>query len=602
MLNSKEPFMPRDPRPLSGSADSPPTPEADGSALCDGSAVPGEEGAGTEGPAPESDARLTARLRSGDDRVVAELYERHHKAALSYARIVTGRADSAEDLASEAFARTLAAVRTGSGPDENWRPYLLAVVRNTAMAWSTAERRTLLTSDFGDWADRQERVLAPDELFAATAERHLVAEAYQSLPERWRTVLWHAVIEQRAAEEIAPLLGLTPSGVSSLASRAREGLREAYLVAHVRRAASAECEAYAPEIAASVHRPSKRMTKRLARHLDECRDCRSCLEEMRDVNRRLRAAGLGALVLWDGGHSPGAGAGGGSPVGAAHRFGAGHGAKAAIGAAVAGVAATAVLVTLATGSGPAGPRSDGPDPAAPSAPQVRIEAAAAPTRATAATTATLSAPSTASGSPGRTAPSVGPAPTASTAAPGTASPSAARTSAASAKSTAATGKGGAGGLSAGVYSAPGGRTPDPGDRVVRLRLAAPGTCVEAEDVDTVDEVAPYLNGCSGATFQSWYLRPEASGTGYAVTSAGNGGCLDSTGAASAAVVQHPCRGSAGQVWQTVSLPGGGTGLQHRQSGQLLGAQGTGAVDETLRLFPQACGGDVGCRGKVSFQL
>ncbi|MEU1509623.1 sigma-70 family RNA polymerase sigma factor [Kitasatospora sp. NPDC005748] len=583
--------MPRRSRPLAALADQPPTSE------------PGTAGKpGADDPAAESDARLTARLRGGDDQVVAELYERHHRAALHYARIVTGRAESAEDLASEAFARTLAAVRTGAGPDENWRPYLLAVVRNTAMAWSTADRRTLLTSDFGDWADRQEQVLSPDELFAATAERQLVAEAYRSLPERWRTVLWHTVIEQRPPEEIAPLLGLTPSGVSSLAFRAREGLREAYLVAHVRRAASPDCAAHSQEIAGLAQRPSKRTTKRLARHLDGCADCRSCLAEMRDVNGRLRAVGLGFFVLWDGGHPLGSGAGALAAAGhgAGTGVGVGVGAKAAIGAAVAGVAATAVLVSIATGSGPVGSR-----PGASSPPQARIGAAAplgtvaaeAPPTADSAPTQT---PAVAASTPA--SPQSGPASPGTPSAAGRASATA-RASAPAAKSTASKApKGTGGGLSAGVYTDADDPTPAPGDRVVRLRLPALNSCVDAEDVDTVDEELPYRDACAAGNTQSWYLRPQPSGTGYSVISAGNGGCLDSTGGAAAQVVQHPCGSGPGQVWQTVSLPGGGTGLQQRQSGQLVGAAGTGAAEDLFRLYPQSCGADAACNGKVAFQL
>ncbi|MCX5077639.1 sigma-70 family RNA polymerase sigma factor [Streptomyces sp. NBC_00424] len=296
---------------------------------------------------------------------MAELYERHHEAALRYARTITETADSAEDLASEAFVRTLAVIRTGSGPNENWRPYLLAVVRNTAMTWSSATRRTVLTPDFGNWAEYQTQAPSPDEIFAASAERHLVAEAYQSLPERWRTVLWHAVVEQQQPETIAPLLGLTPSGVSSLTSRAREGLRRAYLAAHVSRARSRECEAHAHELAALVGRPSKRIPARLARHLDECSDCRSCLQEMRDVNQRLRSIGILAFAPWGGAHPLGAAASS-APLHASPVLSTMTGKMTAIGAAVGSIAAaTAVLITLGAGPVPTGPVPTGPVPTGP---------------------------------------------------------------------------------------------------------------------------------------------------------------------------------------------------------------------------------------------
>ncbi|MEV4612433.1 sigma-70 family RNA polymerase sigma factor [Kitasatospora sp. NPDC049258] len=254
-----------------------------------GGGYPGEQVA-------ESDEWLTERVRAGDESVVTQLYERHHPAAVAYARTLTRTRESAEDLASEAFALTLAAVRTGDGPSQSWRQYLLTVIRNTARAWALADRRTQLTSDFGAWVDRQDQALSPDELLMAAAERDLVADAYLVLPERWRTALWHVVVEQQTPEAVAPILGLTASGVSSLVSRAREGLREAYLAAHVRRAGSLECAAYAAQIGALVRRPDKRRGGKLARHLQDCAECQSCFEEMKEVNGRLRAAAIAAFV------------------------------------------------------------------------------------------------------------------------------------------------------------------------------------------------------------------------------------------------------------------------------------------------------------------
>lgn len=45
----------------------------------------------------------------------------------------------------------------------------------------------------------------------------VAAEAFASLPERWRMVLWHLEVEGETPAEVAPLLWLTPNGVSALA-------------------------------------------------------------------------------------------------------------------------------------------------------------------------------------------------------------------------------------------------------------------------------------------------------------------------------------------------------------------------------------------------
>ncbi|TXS27102.1 RNA polymerase sigma factor [Streptomyces sp. gb1(2016)] len=101
-----------------------------------------------------SDALLTAAIRDGGDAgATAELYRRHAPAVLLYARSCCRDPHTAEDLASEAFARTVRAVRDGKRPVEAWRPYLLAVVRHTAADWADQARRVDLTPGFGTWAD-----------------------------------------------------------------------------------------------------------------------------------------------------------------------------------------------------------------------------------------------------------------------------------------------------------------------------------------------------------------------------------------------------------------------------------------------------------------
>ncbi|MGV9266961.1 RNA polymerase sigma factor [Kitasatospora sp. NPDC003701] len=250
----------------------------------------------------ETDDALTVRLRAGDVEALTALYERHFRAAVAYAGALGGTAHRAEDLAGEAFARTIAAVRAGAGPEQSWRPYLRAVVRNTANAWAAAERRAPPSVDPALWADDADRARSPEQLLVDSTERALVVAAFRSLPERWRSVLWYSVVERRPVGEVAALLGLTASGVHSLAVRAREGLREAYLAAHLPRPRSSDCRSCADRLAALVRRPPRRIPKALAGHLDACAPCRRRLGEIREVNRRLHLAGAALL-----GPAPGTG-------------------------------------------------------------------------------------------------------------------------------------------------------------------------------------------------------------------------------------------------------------------------------------------------------
>ncbi|MGW9524769.1 sigma-70 family RNA polymerase sigma factor [Streptomyces diastaticus] len=260
-----------------------------------------------------SDEALAAALRDGADRgATEELYRRHAPAVLAYARLCCRDPHTAEDLASEAFTRTVQAVRGGKGPAHAWRPYLLAVVRHTAADWAAQARRVELEPGFGEWLDSlagpagegpagARREPSAEERAVRAEDGGMIAAAFRSLPERWRAVLWHSVVEEEPAARVGRLLGLTPSGVASLTSRAREGLREAYLAAHAEQgAAEEECRRCGSRLAAAVRRPRPRKDTLLERHLERCARCRGAARELADLNQRLRTVLPVAVLLFGG--------------------------------------------------------------------------------------------------------------------------------------------------------------------------------------------------------------------------------------------------------------------------------------------------------------
>ena len=93
---------------------------------------------------------------------------------------------------------------------------------------------------------------AADAQAEARAEARLIVRAFSRLPERWRTVLWRLEVEGRAPAEVAPMFGLSANGVSALAMRAREGLRQAYLQEHIGTNIPAACRTYAEELGAGA--------------------------------------------------------------------------------------------------------------------------------------------------------------------------------------------------------------------------------------------------------------------------------------------------------------------------------------------------------------
>ncbi|MFG2713618.1 sigma-70 family RNA polymerase sigma factor [Streptomyces goshikiensis] len=252
-----------------------------------------------------SDAQLCALLREHGaasapevSDVMGEVFARHHSAVLAYARTCCRDVATAKDLAAEAFARTYRAVAWGAGPEHAWRPYLLTCVRRVATDWVRRSARTQLSDDFEKWAGDLCDGQDVEDAVLSAEEGSLVLRAYRSLPERWQAVLWHAVVEHEPATETARRLGISAGGVGSLAARAREGLREAYLRAHLDQSASEECRHYGGLLAAALRRPATRVTRDLGRHLRACPDCARAERDLRHVNKSLGALLPAGILLW----------------------------------------------------------------------------------------------------------------------------------------------------------------------------------------------------------------------------------------------------------------------------------------------------------------
>lgn len=297
-------------------------------------------------PLTPSDAELILEVRGGDLRAFGALYERHAAAArrlaLSYVRNVA----DAEDLVSDAFDRTLRVLQSGQGPDQMFRAYLFSVVRNAAIELGKRSQRTRPTDDAGTFEAALSTFLMPEDPAVAGFERTVVSRAYRNLPERWQAVLWYLEVEGCTPAEVAPILGLTPNGVSALAYRAREGLRAGYLQQHLAGSPADGCRAVNAQLGGYVRGSlAQREVAKVDKHLKTCGDCRTLVLELSDVAHGMRGV-IAPLVLG----VAGLGLLGALPLGAL--AGAASTAAAAGGTAAGGTAAAAAT-TAATGAGAA---------------------------------------------------------------------------------------------------------------------------------------------------------------------------------------------------------------------------------------------------------
>ncbi|MFI8221504.1 sigma-70 family RNA polymerase sigma factor [Streptomyces sp. NPDC085932] len=301
---------------------------------------------------PPSDADLIDRMRAGDDTAYEELYRRHAQAVRRYARTCCRDAHTADDLTAEVFARVLQAVRGGSGPTHAVRAYLLTSVRRVAASWTRSARREQLVDDFAVFAAQSARgrdasdddtlELGADVRAMHEAEQSMAMRAFRSLPERWQAVLWHTEVEDESPSEVATLFGLDANGTRVLASRAREGLKQAYLQAHVSATLTAdeECARYADQLGTYARgRLRTRAERGLRKHLEECAKCRLAASQIAEVAGGIPAVVPVAVIGWFGaaGYAKAAGLiAGGTGAGAAGAAGAAAAAGGSSGTAGAG--------------------------------------------------------------------------------------------------------------------------------------------------------------------------------------------------------------------------------------------------------------------------
>ncbi len=236
------------------------------------------------------DARLIQAVRRGDIAAYGDLYARHVVSARNLARQLSRTATEADDLVSEAFIRVLQILRAGGGPDSAFRAYLLAALRHMAYDRTRKERRVELSDDIAEAVDPTLVSVPFDDTVMTSSERVLARRAFVGLPDRWRKVLWLTEVEGRTPAEVAPSLGLTPNGLSALAYRAREALRQGYLQAHLAAAQTKQCGPTI-EVLGSWTRDglTKRQTEEVETHLDVCASCRALSAELAEINSSFRS-------------------------------------------------------------------------------------------------------------------------------------------------------------------------------------------------------------------------------------------------------------------------------------------------------------------------
>lgn len=239
-----------------------------------------------EAPDVASDLTLVESARAGSERAFAELWRRHHGAVIAATRSFTGF--DADDIVQEAFAKVFAQIRAGEGPTIAFRAYLARTARNIAIDMARRANAQPAGEDIEQLAGAR-----PDHA-DGVLDGVALRSAFSSLPTRWQEVLWYRDVEQLPVKECAQYAGMSENATTALIKRAREGLKQAWILAHMDAATpgSDECTWVVERLPRFAREKSTTADDaRIRAHLGRCDPCARMAEESRAVHRSL------ALVL-----------------------------------------------------------------------------------------------------------------------------------------------------------------------------------------------------------------------------------------------------------------------------------------------------------------
>lgn len=183
--------------------------------------------------AASDEPALLAALRAGHEWAFEAMIRLYGARLLAVARRFTSNDEDARDVVQSAYLSAFRALHTFEGRCR-LSTWLHRIVVNTALMKLRSERRKPEDSidawlpAFGDDGQHVEQFAdwsAPaDELLSRNQTRATVRKCIRQLPENYRAVLLLRDIEERSTQEVAAMLGLTPTAVKVRLHRARQAL------------------------------------------------------------------------------------------------------------------------------------------------------------------------------------------------------------------------------------------------------------------------------------------------------------------------------------------------------------------------------------------
>jgi RNA polymerase sigma-70 factor (ECF subfamily) len=187
------------------------------------------------------DRELVDRLRRGDTSAFDKVYAMVHPRLFSFLLRLSGRRDTAEDLAQETWMK-FAKAAPGLREDTKVAPLLFTIARNAFMShrrWAVLDLSRIVTFGLEAMSAGEETDAGPDAQHERARAIALLEAALQEIPVASREVLLLVGVEGMDQEEVARILGVSYDALRQRLSRARAQLTEKMQALEKRRSALA---------------------------------------------------------------------------------------------------------------------------------------------------------------------------------------------------------------------------------------------------------------------------------------------------------------------------------------------------------------------------
>ena len=239
--------------------------------------------AGLRGPTPllrlQSDERLVALTRKGNQAAYEALVARYQSRLLAFCRHMLGSKEDAEDVLQEVFAASYSALMADDRAI-NVRPWFYRIARNRSL--NHLRRKSAVGVDSMDIHLADHGTTTADRVHQREEFRLLMGDV-QELAETQRTALLLREIDNLSYDQIAEAMDTTVSSIKSLLVRARVSLAEAS------EARAMSCEDVRAELG-EVAEGLAKLSPQVRRHCRQCERCGAFRDHLKQTNKALALA------------------------------------------------------------------------------------------------------------------------------------------------------------------------------------------------------------------------------------------------------------------------------------------------------------------------